>query len=149
MPFSTTLNNDNASTNPHHRRYHELCGHVHATVTMKYVKLLKFMLENIMSSYPDGVLEGALGVISGLISSLEMTLVSFSYGGMNVLTEGRNIARRQVNFAKSKMQARRTGWDITRYRKEGHHHLTSESLIAIRNIIEYEDEIEGSHLYYG
>ena len=148
MPFSTALNNDVASKCAQHRRYHELCGHVYANINMRYVDLIKKMIGNRLLKYLDGTFEGALGALSDLKSSLELTLQSFSYGGSNVLAEGRSIARRQTNFAKLKMQARRTGWDVEKYRKAGHFHLTNESLRDNRNIIEYEDEIEGSQLYY-
>ena len=115
---------------------------------MRNIVIMEQMLESLLSKYRDGEFEGLIGVVGNLKSMIEMSRKSFSYGGVNALNQGSLSAKRQINFAFEKIQAKRLGWSLDRYHKEGNVHLTLESLNAIQCIVEYQDEIDGSLDYY-
>ena len=148
MPYDCNLNKSGSNSLPHHRRYHEICGHVYSELSMRNIVLIEKMLESLLSKHGDREIEGLIGVVGNLKSMIEMSRKSFSYGGVNAFNEGSKSAKRQINFAFEKIQAKRLGWSLDRYHKEGNVHLTVESLNAIQCIIEYQDEIDGSLDYY-
>lgn len=138
MPNSS----EKGAVNVHnHRRYKEVCGHVHGEIAKMYITLCEYMIDDVISDYPDGVFEKLLGALAEMKESFNSSLSLLSSGGLNVMQEGESIAKRQVEVAKAKIKARR-GWTITDFKQNGYHHIDTDALSSLKSILEYEEEIE-------
>ena len=148
MMTTSNSNNESSSNTPFHQRYHEMQGHVYAEIGLRNILLIEKMVSNLLDKYQDGEFEAITGALCSLKTVTKLSITSFSKGGQNIMTEGPAVAKRQINFVFDKMRSRREGWDVERYANEGYVHLSKESLLGIKNIVEYEEEIDGSLAYY-
>ena len=139
MPYTSSFNNDIHDSNPNHRPFHEICGHVYVEIVKANIKVMEIMLNECLEVFGDGRFEPMIGLLNNLGHCLELSQNSFAYGGTQARGSGTYFARRQVSFVFSKMRAKRS-LTLEQYKADGRVHLNAESIKAIQYTVEYENQ---------